>query len=81
MKIVISLIVLVSGLGSAWFWYRSSQVSFSVGKGRSVFVQGEPAVTAGDIQKYLTDVANLNSIAAGLGAISVVTAMIGSFIK
>jgi hypothetical protein len=58
------------GIASAYYWWRSGQVSYK--RGPSVIMFGKMNVNQGDLQQYLEDVSSVNTSAAicsGLGVL------------
>jgi hypothetical protein len=62
---------LVSGLLSAWFWWRSSRTSLAIAMPPLIITVRGPAIVADDLTAYLQQVGSLNSKAAIWGAVAV----------
>jgi hypothetical protein len=57
------------GIASAYYWWRSGQVSYQ--RGPSVIMSGKMSVNLEDLQKYLEDVSSVNTSAAICGGFGV----------
>jgi hypothetical protein len=77
--LVLAMIGFLFGLASAWFWLRSSRVSFEVVHPLN-FIGGSPAVTERHLEHYVARVGRLNARAAICGAIAVACSSSGGLI-
>jgi hypothetical protein len=57
------------GIASAWYWWRSGQVSYKRGPGVIMF--GNMIVNLQDLQRYVQDVGSVNTSAAICSGLSV----------
>jgi hypothetical protein len=57
------------GIASAYYWWRSGQVSYK--RGPSVFTFGDFKVNLRDLQSYLEEVSSVNTSAAICGGLGV----------
>jgi hypothetical protein len=68
------------GIASAYYWWRSGQISYQ--RGPSVIMFGKVNVNLEDLQKYLEDVSSVNTSAAicsGLGVfLSTLSGVLGA---
>jgi hypothetical protein len=68
------------GMASAYYWWRSGQISYE--RGPSVMMFGTMPVNLNDLQNYLKDVSSVNTSAAicsGLGVLlSTLSGLIGA---
>jgi len=62
---------LMSGLLSAWFWWRSSRTSLVIAMPPLIVTARGPAIVADDLEVYLRQVGTLNAKAAIWGAVAV----------
>lgn len=60
---IVSLAAALSGWFSAYFWYKSSQVSFSA-KTTSISMGGKTPVVKEDIEEFMSITSRRNKIAA-----------------
>jgi hypothetical protein len=70
-NLVLILSVLISGLLSAWFWWRSSRASFVIAMPPLMITTRGSAILADDLEAYLREVGSLNAKAAMWGAVAV----------
>jgi len=78
-SVVLAFFGLAAGLASAWFWWRSSRISFKI-SGHPFVTPSGPVITGDVLERYLKEVGALNSKAAALGAISVLLSTLAGII-